>query len=598
MSEMELTGQVVPGDGIEAERPVLLAVDDAPEVLSAVVRDLRARYGRTYRVYRAGSGEAALEVLRDLQLRAQSVALVLADQRMPGMTGIELLAESIRLFPAVKRVLLTAYADTDVAIRAINEIRLDHYLLKPWSPPEQHLYPVLDDLLADWQANAPPPQAGIRLVGHRWSPDGHRLRDFLARNLVPFQWLDVDADDEAGRLVEAAGLSSPRLPLVFFPDGGHLERPANLELADRVGLHTRPEARVYDLIIVGGGPAGLGAAVYAASEGLSTLLLERDAPGGQAGRSASIENYLGFPVGLSGGDLARRALAQARRFGAEVLTPVEVVGFRSVDGYHTIISDDGGELSSRALLIATGVSYRLLDVPGADKLAGAGLYYGAAVTEAIAAQGQDVFILGGGNSAGQAAMYLSRFARSVTVIIREAALGAFMSSYLVDQIEDTPAIRVRPGSEVTALHGSDHLEAITVRDRSTSAEETVPTPALFVFIGATPRTEWLAGHVERDARGYLLTGSDVLEAGRRPAGWNVPRDPFWLESSTPGIFVAGDVRHRSVKRVASAVGEGAMAVQFIHQHLGGAPLTGPAPSHRGHDRAARAAAVPAISGGA
>jgi thioredoxin reductase (NADPH) len=560
---------------VDPTRPVLLAVDDDLTVLNAVVRDLRARYGSRYRIYRAPSGEEALDLLRSLHRQGQPVALVLADQRMPGMTGIELLRSAVQIYPDLKRVLLTAYADTEVAIRAINEIRLDHYLLKPWTPPEEQLYPVLDDLLDDWQAHAPPPAAGVRVLGHHWSADGHRLRDFLARNLVPFQWLDVESSPEAGRLLAAAELAAARLPLVLFPDGSHLERPGNTDVAGKIGLRTRPVAQVYDLIIVGGGPAGLAAAVYGASEGLQTLLLEREAPGGQAGRSASIENYLGFPVGLSGGDLARRAVAQARRFGTEIVTPVEAVELRSRDGYHTVLTGDGGELSCRALLVATGVSYRLLDVPGAAELAGAGVYYGAAMSEAAALRDQDVYILGGGNSAGQAALYLARFARSVTLIVRGPSLAAIMSSYLVTQIGEAPNVHVRTGVTVTAAQGDGRLESIVVQDAASRQAETLPTPALFIFIGAAPRTEWLDGAVARDPAGYILTGPDLVRDGRRPAGWSVPRAPFWLETSNPGVFVAGDVRHRSIKRVASAVGEGAMAVQFIHQHLGGAPLIAP-----------------------
>jgi thioredoxin reductase (NADPH) len=579
---------------VDPSRPVLLAVDDDLTVLNAVVRDLRARYGRKYRVYRAPSGEEALDLLHSLHRRGQPVALVLADQRMPGMTGIDLLRSAVEVYPAVKRVLLTAYADTEVAIRAINEIRLDHYLLKPWTPPEEQLYPVLDDLLDDWQANAPAPAAGVRVLGHHWSADGHRLRDFLARNLVPFQWLDVESSAEAGRLLAAAELAAARLPLVLFPDGSHLERPGNTDVAGRIGLRTRPEAQVYDLIIVGGGPAGLAAAVYGASEGLQTLLLEREAPGGQAGRSASIENYLGFPVGLSGGDLARRAVAQARRFGTEIVTPVEAVGLRSRDGYHTVLTAEGGALSCRALLVATGVSYRLLDVPGAAELAGAGVYYGAAMSEAAALRDEEVYILGGGNSAGQAAMYLARFARSVTLLVRGPSLAAIMSSYLVTQISETPNVHVRTGVAVTAVQGESRLQSIAVREAASGHTENFPTPALFIFIGAAPRTEWLDGSVARDRGGYILTGPDLQRDGRRPAGWSVPRDPFWLETSNPGVFVAGDVRHRSIKRVASAVGEGAMAVQFIHQHLGGAPLIAP-PSDPSR-RAASPASLVAASG--
>jgi thioredoxin reductase (NADPH) len=557
---------------LDPDRPVILAVDDDPAVLRAVARDLRSEYGSRYRVHRAGAGGEALEMLRELRLQGAPVALVLADQRMPGMTGIELLREAIRIYPDVKRVLLTAYADTDVAIRAINEIRLDHYLLKPWTPPEEQLYPLLTDLLDDWEATVPTPPAGIRVIGHRWSADGHRVRDFLARNLVPFQWLDLESSDEAAMLLEAGGFTDPVTPLVVFPDGSAMENPSNVAVAERIGLRLRAQGQVYDLVIVGGGPAGLAAAVYGASEGLTTVLLEREAPGGQAGRSASIENYLGFPVGLSGGDLARRAVAQARRFGTEILTPVEAVGLRSRDGYHAVQLADDSEVLARSVLIATGVSYRLLDVPGAAELAGAGVYYGAAVTEALAAQDQDVFVLGGGNSAGQAAMYLSRFARSVTILVRESSIEATMSSYLVEQIRGTSNIQVRARVSVTEVEGDGHLERVTVRDGTTDTTEAHPAHALFVFIGAVPRTEWLAHAVARDARGYILAGPD-LPLGRGAAPGRLgSRAPFWLETSTPGVFVAGDVRHRSIKRVASAVGEGAMAVQFVHQHLGSVPL--------------------------
>lgn len=593
-----MTGTMQPAatPRLDPARPVLLAVDDDTAVLGAVVRDLRVRYGERYRVHRAGSGAEALDTLLDLRRRGQTAALVLADQRMPGMTGIELLREAIRIFPQVKRVLLTAYADTDVAIRAINEVRLDHYLLKPWSPPEEQLYPVLDDLLADWQANAAAPANGIRLVGHRWSAHGHRLRDFLARNLVPFDWLDMETSDEARQLLDAVGATGAAFPVLILPDGAWLERPDTMEVARRIGLRTRAKAEVYDLIIAGGGPAGLAAAVYGASEGLRTLLLEREAPGGQAGRSASIENYLGFPVGLSGSDLTRRAVAQARRFGTEILTPVEVTGLRSRDGYHTVLTADGTELTSRAVLIATGVSYRLLNVPGGDRLAGAGVYYGAAVSEALAVGDQDVFVLGGGNSAGQAAMYLARFARSVTLLVREASLGAFMSSYLAAQVDEAENVHVRGHASVTAVHGENHLEGITVRDEATGRTETLAAAALFVFIGAAPRTAWVEGALARDERGYILAGHDLMRTGRRPAGWSAARDPFLLETSTPGVFVAGDVRQGSIKRVASAVGEGAMAVQFIHQHLGAPSLLQSPPGRHARRSMEMPALAPAAAG--
>jgi thioredoxin reductase (NADPH) len=556
-------------------KPVILAVDDEPSVLAAVVRDVRHHYGKDYSVARAGSGAEALETLRDLKLRSETVALLLVDQRMPGMTGVAFLHEAMVLFPSAKRALLTAYADTDAAIRAINEVKLDHYLMKPWHPPEELLYPVLDDMLDDWRANFQPVFEGVRLVGDRWSADGHRVRDFLARNLIPYRWLDVESDPEAAQLRALAG-AGDALPLVVLPDGATLSRPTVAELAARLGLHTQAAANAYDLVIVGAGPAGLAAAVYGASEGLRTLLVEREAPGGQAGTSSSIENYLGFPAGLSGGDLARRAVAQARRFGAEILAPMEAVGFETRDGYHIVKLGNGSTVTTQALLVATGVSYRLLDVPGADRLAGAGLYYGAAITEALTVKGQDVFVVGGGNSAGQGALYLARFARSVTLLVRGASLAETMSQYLVERIQESENVRVRPRVAVTEVHGEKSLDAVSVRDVGTGAVERLPARAVFVFIGAAPRTAWLNGALQADAGGFVLSGVDLeREGGKRPRGWLADRDPFWLETSVAGVFVAGDLRHQSTKRIASAVGEGAMAVQFVHQHL-----RGPAPAQR------------------
>jgi thioredoxin reductase (NADPH) len=553
-------------------QPVILAVDDDAPVLAAVLRDLRAEFGDRYGIYGAASGGDALRMLRDLRLRGRSVALIVADQRMPGMSGIELLGEAMRLFADAKRVLLTAYSDTEVAIRAINEIRLDHYLSKPWDPPEEVLYPVLSDLLEDWQAAHPPEASGLRIIGYSWSADGHRLRDFLARNLVPFRWLDRETDAEAARLLEAADAGDARLPFVIFPDGSHLERPSSLDVAHRIGLQTRAKANVYDLAIVGAGPAGLAAAVYAATEGLRTLLIEREAPGGQAGRSKRIENYLGFPVGLSGGDLARRAVAQARRFGAEILSPVDAVSLHTRDGYHTLRLSDQSEVSARSLLIAAGVSYRTLEVPGAEQLSGSGIYYGAAVSEALAVTGRDVWVLGGGNSAGQAAMHLSRFARSVTLLVRRPSLSGSMSRYLVEQIGDTPNIVVRTEADLVEAHGDRELEAITVHDLASGTLRTHPIPALFVFIGAKPHTGWLQDVVARDGEGHVITGPLLLRDGQKPRGWYLGRDPLWLESSVPGVFAAGDVRHRAGRGVAAAVGEGAMAAQQIRQYLGGAAL--------------------------
>ncbi len=555
----------------KVERPVILVVDDEPAVLSALARDLRREYGQHYRVVRAASGEAALEAVRELKLRAVPVALFLVDQRMMGMSGVEFLENAIEVFPDAKRVLLTAYADTQAAISAINDVALNHYLMKPWNPPEDNLYPVLTDLLDDWQASYAPPFEGIRVVGHQLSAQSHRVKDFLSRNLVPYQWLDAEFDEEAGRLLELSSSDSSRLPLVLFPDGPSLEQPSNVQLAERIGLKMHPGLPFYDLVIVGAGPSGLAAAVYGASEGLGTLLIEGDAPGGQAGTSSRIENYLGFPSGLSGGDLSRRAVAQAIRFGAEILTPLEATCARAEGPYRFVTLTDGSEVSCHALLIATGVSYRKLDVPGVERLTGAGVYYGAALTEALACRDRDVFVLGAGNSAGQAAIHLSRYASSVTMLVRGDSLDRTMSQYLVSQIETHEKITVSPRTTVAGVTGGGSLEEIVIKDHTAGDVRSVPAFALFILIGATPHTEWVADVLERDSSGFILTGPGLLRGARRPRGWHLNRDPFLLETSVPGIFAAGDVRHRSVKRVASAVGEGSMAVQFVHQYLSRVP---------------------------
>ena len=551
------------------DKPVILTVDDDPQVLRAVERDLRGRFGPEYRVVAADSGAAALDAARRLKLRGTPIALVLADQRMPGMTGLEFLAAVAEIHPDAKRVLLTAYADTEVAIAAINEIRLDHYLLKPWDPPEERLFPVLEDLLSDWRAGYRPPFEGIRVVGHRWSARGHAIKDYLARNQIPYRWLDIEQDAEAQSLAASAGVDAVREPLVVLADGSHLVGPSNAEIADRVGLRTRAALPYYDLVIAGGGPAGLAAAVYGASEGLKTLLIEREAPGGQAGTTSRIENYLGFPSGLSGADLARRALAQATRLGAEVLTPQAVTSLALDDRYKVLTLGDGAQVSCQALLVATGVEYRTLTLPDADRLAGSGIFYGAATTEAAFYRGQRVAVVGGGNSAGQAAVYLARFAEQVTLLVRGASLEATMSAYLVAQIAQTPNISVRLGVAVTAVSGDQALEGIVVTDSETKVGEPLEVAAMFVFIGQAPRTDWLGGMVERDPGGFIVTGPALARSGERPPGWPLVREPFILETSVPGIFCAGDVRSRSVKRIASAVGEGSMAVQFVHQHLSG-----------------------------
>jgi thioredoxin reductase (NADPH) len=548
-------------------KPTMLAVDDDRVVLSAVERDLRRKYGKDYRILGADSGTAALDALHQLKLRNDPVALMLVDQRMPQMTGVEFLAQAIPLYPDAKRVLLTAYADTEVAIRAINEIRLDHYLLKPWDPPEERLYPVLSDLLDDWHAQFRLPFEGIRVIGHSWSPQAHAIRDFLARNQIPYQWLNIEIEPSASSLLEAAAVDPAVLPVVILSDGTCLVQPGLAQIAEKAGLKTHAQAPFYDLVVVGSGPAGLAAAVYGSSEGLRTLVIEREAPGGQAGQSSRIENYLGFPVGLSGADLARRGVAQATRFGAEILTPQEVTGIRLNEHYKVLTLADASEVSCHALLVASGVQYRKLDAPGVEALTGAGIYYGAAITEALTTRGQEVLVVGGGNSAGQAAMYLSGFARQVTILVRGQGLAESMSQYLIDQIKATPNIAVHTQAQVTAAQGAQTLEAVSITDSGTGAVETIPAAALFIFIGALPRTDWLGDLVERDRAGFILSGPDLIREGKRPRGWSLGRDPYWLESSVPGIFVAGDVRARSVKRIASAVGEGSMAVQFVHQYL-------------------------------
>ncbi|MDQ3650622.1 MAG: FAD-dependent oxidoreductase [Acidobacteriota bacterium] len=551
-------------------KPVILTVDDDAEVLRAVERDLRRKYAGDYRVLRADSGQAALEIVRELQVRNNAVALFLVDQRMPGMSGVEFLEQAIMLDPNAKRVLLTAYADTDAAIAAINEAGINHYLLKPWHPPEENLYPVLDDLLEDWKGNFHPPFEGIRVLGNRWSPASHNVKDFLARNQVPYQWLDIEAaeqDMEVRRLVESLDAEERRrLPLVIFADGVRLPEPTMADVAERVGLKTRATKEFYDLAIVGGGPAGLAAAVYGASEGLRTVLIEREAPGGQAGMSSRIENYLGFPSGLSGGDLARRAVVQAKRFGVEILS-AEATGFRVEDSYRFVRLGDGAEVSCHALLIATGVQWRKLDVPGIDRLTGAGVYYGAAMTEAISCKDEDVYVVGGANSAGQAAMFFSKYARRVVMLVRSESLAASMSQYLIEQIKQTPNIQVEYNMQVREVHGEERLESITTHCAASGETNTAPAASLFIFIGAMPHTEWLDGVVMRDERGFILSGPDLMREGKRPRGWTLERDPFLLETSVPGVFVVGDVRWGSVKRVASGVGEGSVVVSFIHQHL-------------------------------
>jgi thioredoxin reductase (NADPH) len=549
-------------------KPVIWTVDDDPDVLRAVERDLRRKYGDRYKVISADSGASALDAVKQLKLRNEPVALFLADQRMPRMSGVEFLEKAIEFYPDAKRALLTAYADTDAAIRAINSVQIDHYLMKPWDPPEERLFGVVDDLLDDWQASYHPVFEGVRVLGHRWSPQSNEIRDFLGRNFVPHQWLNVETDEMAKQLLATTGSNISTLPVVVFPDGSFLSKPPAAEIARKLGLKTKAEFPFYDLVVVGAGPAGLAAAVYGAADGLHTLLVEREAPGGQAGRSSRIENYLGFPTGLSGSDLARRAVAQARRFGVEILAPQEVKSVRIEGPARVLTLGDGLEIGCRALLIASGIAFRKLDVPGLEKLNGAGVYYYAPMSEAFSYRDGDIYIVGGANSAGQAAMYFSRFARQVTMLVRGDSLSDSMSQYLENQITATKNIAVRFHSSVIAVDGVDRCESITIQNNKTRSTELVPASALLIYAGAVPRTDWLAGVVERDAQGYLISGQHLMREGKRPTGWTADRDPFYLETSVPGVFVAGDVRHRSAKGVTSGVGEGAMAVKLVHEYLG------------------------------
>lgn len=546
-------------------KPVLLVVDDDLTALQCLRSDLERAYGQRYRILTATSEREALEAIRRLKNENESLALVLAN-----MSGVEFLENATALFPNAKRLLLASYGETEAAVRAIQKFRIDDYLIKPCQPPEQHLYPVLNDLLLDWETNLRAPIEGLRVIGGRFSPRSHETRDFLVRNCVPFQWLDIERDEEARRLLENADDQASRLPIVLFPDGSQLTQPTNAEVAKRIGLKVRPEAEFYDLVIVGGGPSGLAGAVYGASEGLRTVMVERHAPGGQAGLSPMIENYLGFPAGLSGADMARRAVAQAKKFKVEIVSP-QVVSKLSVEGSLRMVTLNGGlELRCHVVLLATGVEWRRLDVPGLDKLIGAGVYYGGTIAEAFFCRDEDVYIVGGANSAGQAALSFSRYARQVTMLVRGKSLSESMSRYLIEQIGATKNIDVRLQTTVVEAHGDERLESITIFDAGKGKKETTRTNALFIFIGAQPQTEWLEGVVETDDHGFILTGPDLARLrgdGHFPRGWSLNRDPFWLECSRAGVFAAGDVRHGSVKRVASGVGEGATAVQFIHQYL-------------------------------
>jgi len=548
-------------------KPVLLVVDDDPQVLGAVRRDLRTRYRDRYAVMAAGSGQEALTTLKELKTRTDAVAMIISDQRMPGMLGTELLTQSLEVYPIAKRVLLTAYSDIDAAIRAINDAHLDHYLSKPWDPPEERLYPVVDDLLYAWQAEFLPEPPGVRLVGHQWSPRSHAIKDFLASSLIPYRWLDVARDAEAETLLRAGGVGAAELPVMFFEDGSVLRNPEPRQVAERLGRPLAAAFDLYDLVIVGAGPAGLAAAVYGASEGMRTLLVDRHAPGGQAGSSSRIENYLGFPAGVSGSDLARRAITQAQRLGAEFLAPVEVTGISIEAGYKRLTFADGRQLVTRTMLAATGMIYREHPAPGIADHAGAGVYYGAATTEAPAFTGRRVVVVGGGNSAGQGAMYLSRYAKEVLIVVRRDDLRETMSHYLIDQIQKSPNIRIVPRTEIASVEGNDHVERVALASVPDGACRTEEVDALFVFIGTRPQTDWLPPDVLRDGKGFIVTGRDLMAAEAYASVWKESREPLLLETSVPGVFAAGDVRAGAMNRVASAVGEGAMVVRFAHEYL-------------------------------
>jgi thioredoxin reductase (NADPH) len=555
-----------PGTPDSSLRAAIVTVDDDPDVSRAVARDLRRRYGETHRIVRAESGDDALDALRQMKLRGDLVAVILADYRMPRMNGIEFLERAMDIYPGARRALLTAYADTGAAIDAINVVDLDYYLLKPWDPPEEKLYPVVDALLETWLTADHRPVPETKVVGHRWSARSSEVREFLARNQVPYRWYAAD-EPEGKRLLEAANADDSALPVVITPDGGALVEPSDTELASRVGLAVTPSAKFYDLIVIGGGPAGLGAALYGASEGLRTVLVEQKATGGQAGQSSRIENYLGFPDGVSGAQLTDRARRQAAKFGAEMLTARQVVGLEVNGSARTVRFEDGTAIAAHTVILSTGVMYRQLTAPGLAELTGRGIYYGSALTQANSCAGCDIYIVGAANSAGQAAVYLAKGARKVTILVRGPSLAKSMSHYLIEQVENTPNIKVRTCTEVVEAHGTDHLEKLTLRDANTGATETVDAQYLFVFIGAAPLTDWLDGVLQRDDHGFVVAGPDLVTDGERPRGWPLDRPPYHLESNVPGVFVAGDVRAESAKRVASAVGEGAMAVMLVHRYL-------------------------------
>jgi thioredoxin reductase (NADPH) len=550
-------------------RPIIFTIDDDPQVLRAITRDLRSHYGKEYKVMSTESAGEALEALVEIKNAGDVVAIFISDQRMPEMPGVDFLQQAIKIYPEAKRVLLTAYSDTDAAIKAINDVQLDYYLMKPWDPPEDKLFPIINDLLNDWQSYYTPAFRGIKLIGYQFSPQSHTVKDYLGSNLIPYQWMDIEKNDEAKSMLALNGLATDQLPIVFFEDGSYKAKPTIVDIAQKIGINAKITNEIYDVVIIGAGPAGLAASVYGASEGLRTLLIDRKAPGGQAGSSSRIENYLGFPAGLSGADLTRRAITQAKRLGAEFLSPRTVQDIQERDGYKYIILEDGIEIISRSIVITTGVDYRKLEVKGIDDFTGAGIYYGAAITEASACKDKEVYIIGGGNSAGQAAMYLSKFAKRVYIIIRKESLVATMSAYLIEQIAGTSNIEVCPFTEIIEALGHNCLEKLTLINVNTKETVTKEASALYIFIGAKPYTDWIHMGIIKSKNNFIETGRDLNSYDTFAKGWKLKRDPFLLETSCPGIFAAGDVRAGAMNRVASAVGEGSMAISFVHKYLAG-----------------------------
>jgi thioredoxin reductase (NADPH) len=550
-------------------RPIIFTIDDDPQVLRAITRDLRSHYGKEYKVMSTESASEALETLVEMKNAGDVVAIFISDQRMPEMPGVDFLQQAIKVYPEAKRVLLTAYSDTDAAIKAINDVQLDYYLMKPWDPPEDKLFPIINDLLNDWQSYYTPAFRGIKLIGYQFSPQSHTVKDYLGSNLIPYQWLDIEKNDEAKSVLALNGLATDQLPIVFFEDGSYKAKPTIVDIAQKIGINAKITNEIYDVVIIGAGPAGLAASVYGASEGLRTLLIDRKAPGGQAGSSSRIENYLGFPAGLSGADLTRRAITQAKRLGAEFLSPRTVQDIQERDGYKYIILEDGIEIISRSIVITTGVDYRKLEVKGVDDFTGAGIYYGAAITEAAACKDKEVYIIGGGNSAGQAAMYLSKFAKRVYIVIRKESLVATMSAYLIEQIAGTSNIEVCPFTEIIEALGHNCLEKLTLINVNTKETVTKEASALYIFIGAKPYTDWIHMDIIKSKNNFIETGRNLNSYDTFAKGWKLKRDPFLLETSCPGIFAAGDVRAGAMNRVASAVGEGSMAISFVHKYLAG-----------------------------